>query len=457
MRKKLSIKSRSILILLPLVISIVLVEWLCSFFPYSLAQTGHWASDSALKYGWGFRPNEKVIMQDMDTGEKHVYNINNNGWRDIDRIYKNLDNRFRILIIGDSVTFGCVIDEDLLYTRILEKTFIENHQPVEVISIGYGGWGTDQALEALINEGFKYNPNLVIFQFCGNDLWNNAYYERNEFENTKPFKYSIENGNLVKKINNKFMQARNFRDSIKKVIQKFEISKRIYGIYLSYRMKEPPITRHDFSNKHDLVYENSFRSRENLNLEFKDKRIKDLVSILEKDSRSELEMNKIESLITKTDNLKRRDSILRIMEKRWIKQFWNKDKYYKIDSSASNKYHWDLYFKIINKANKLCIKNDTNFGVFCQDDKEFFKFWREWFLASEKSASQNATELYNYNKIKNFCLKNSILFIPTNRNYTRPRNDAHPDENGHKAMALDIYDFINSNFKIQSSLKLNEG
>ena len=63
---------------------------------------------------------------------------------------------------------------NLLYTRVLEKKFIDSGiKNIEIISIGVGAWGTDQSLEVLKREGIKYKPDFVIYQFCENDLDNN--------------------------------------------------------------------------------------------------------------------------------------------------------------------------------------------------------------------------------------------------------------------------------------------
>jgi lysophospholipase L1-like esterase len=78
--------------------------------------------------------------------------------------------------LGDSVTFGAIVPAKKNYTRVLGDKLINNGYNVEVINIAYGGWGTDQELEALINEGLRFKPNLIIVQFCKNDITDNAYF-----------------------------------------------------------------------------------------------------------------------------------------------------------------------------------------------------------------------------------------------------------------------------------------
>ena len=50
-----------------------------------------------------------VTMYDPDTGQHYVQRTNNHGWRDRDRTFINHTNSFRILVLGDSVTFGATV------------------------------------------------------------------------------------------------------------------------------------------------------------------------------------------------------------------------------------------------------------------------------------------------------------------------------------------------------------
>jgi hypothetical protein len=150
-------------------------------------------------YGWVFPPNYVAFQVDSDTGKSHEARTNSQGWRDIEHSLEKPKGVLRILILGDSNTFGAVPFEDL-YTRRLEKILHERgHKNVEVISIASGGWGTDIQLEALKREGILYKPDVVIYQFCTNDVTDNVF----QYLGTKPFTYKLENGSLVKTKNPK--------------------------------------------------------------------------------------------------------------------------------------------------------------------------------------------------------------------------------------------------------------
>src|SRR2546428_6902846 len=83
------------------------------------ATIGHTASLNAQLYGWGFSPGEEILLGNPDTGEVYRSVANNHGWRDLDRTFANPDGKYRILVLGDSVTFGPVVPDDKTYTRIL--------------------------------------------------------------------------------------------------------------------------------------------------------------------------------------------------------------------------------------------------------------------------------------------------------------------------------------------------
>jgi hypothetical protein len=65
---------------------------------------------------------------------------------------------FRIVVIGDSNTFGVGVPIEKHFTQLLEGYF----RDLEVINLGVPGFGIDQELLFLQTEGFRYRPDLVI-------------------------------------------------------------------------------------------------------------------------------------------------------------------------------------------------------------------------------------------------------------------------------------------------------
>jgi lysophospholipase L1-like esterase len=79
----------------------------------------------------------------------------------------------RILVLGDSYTFGVYCENDEAYPAVLEALCNrEGAAAVEVINAGYAdGWGPDQHYAWLLNRGIGFQPDIVIYGFfIGNDI-----------------------------------------------------------------------------------------------------------------------------------------------------------------------------------------------------------------------------------------------------------------------------------------------
>jgi lysophospholipase L1-like esterase len=142
-----------------------------------------------------------MVFVDPDTGETVLYRTNSQGWKDIEHTFRKDPHTVRILVIGDSNTYGSAKFEDL-YTRRLQELLDRVVPTTEVISIGVGGWGTDQELEVLKLEGVRYQPDFVILQFCSNDIFDNLAPTSTTHPSSpkwqKTFKYLLRDGQLVR-------------------------------------------------------------------------------------------------------------------------------------------------------------------------------------------------------------------------------------------------------------------
>jgi len=77
----------------------------------------------------------------------------------------------RVLVVGDSYTFGLYVGDDETYSSVLENMYSRSGKRIEVINAGYAsGWGPDTFYTWLANEGLKFKPDLVVYGFfIGND------------------------------------------------------------------------------------------------------------------------------------------------------------------------------------------------------------------------------------------------------------------------------------------------
>jgi len=115
--------------------------------------------------------------------------INSKGLRDYEHDYNKSDETIRILFLGDSVTFGAGINLKDSYTKLFEKTLNKKEQKFETINMGVSGYEIEQEYSYYFEEGFKYNPNIVVISIVLNDIQNVNILEvqKNWFESENSF------------------------------------------------------------------------------------------------------------------------------------------------------------------------------------------------------------------------------------------------------------------------------
>ncbi|MBF0430688.1 MAG: SGNH/GDSL hydrolase family protein [Fibrobacteria bacterium] len=164
--------------------------------PVFMRAGAKWSPKDSL-YGWHDLPNHQIPFIDPDYKDTCEWTTNSEGWKDVEHTLQKPDSVKRILCIGDSYTKAHVCNKDN-YSRHVENLLKAQGYNVETISMGMGCWGTDQSLEALMLEGIHYKPDIVIYQFCLNDLFD-IYFEPGKEKLTgrpKPFYYNLENNTL---------------------------------------------------------------------------------------------------------------------------------------------------------------------------------------------------------------------------------------------------------------------
>ena len=88
--------------------------------------------------------------------------INSKGLRDREYEWDKPAGKRRVLVLGDSFTWGYGVADDEIFTEVLEAKLAPGWQ---VINTGVSGWGTDQEYLYLVEEGFDYHPDLVVLAF----------------------------------------------------------------------------------------------------------------------------------------------------------------------------------------------------------------------------------------------------------------------------------------------------
>ncbi|MFH1784729.1 MAG: SGNH/GDSL hydrolase family protein [bacterium] len=151
--------------------------------------------------GWKGKPKVKEWMNNGI--QNYFVQHNSEGFRD--RNYQMTKKIPRIVILGDSFTWGFGVEAHQRFSNILERDYFNNR--VEVINLGICGYGTDQEYLMLKNYGFSYNPDLVILMFqISSDLIENM--SSVQYKQNKPY-YIFKNGNLTLKKNSLSKQTNN--------------------------------------------------------------------------------------------------------------------------------------------------------------------------------------------------------------------------------------------------------
>lgn len=125
-------------------------------------QTGHrYLFDAML--GWKNIPNWKA------TTHGKTLTINSRGLRDREYDYERTPGVPRMLVLGDSFTWGYGVSDEEIFTEVLEERLASDSRPWEVVNTGVSGWGTDQQYLYFRSEGVRYRPDVVVLAFYLNN------------------------------------------------------------------------------------------------------------------------------------------------------------------------------------------------------------------------------------------------------------------------------------------------
>ena len=115
----------------------------------------------------GYRHPESVTYM---LGDNQV-TINAHGLRDEEIPYAKPDNEKRILVLGDSVTFGWGVSQGEAFSDQMEPLLREQTgDQWQVINAGVNGYNTEQEATFLRIDGMRYSPDYVLLIYVSNDV-----------------------------------------------------------------------------------------------------------------------------------------------------------------------------------------------------------------------------------------------------------------------------------------------
>jgi hypothetical protein len=112
-------------------------------------------------YGWVPRAGISLVIDG-----KRV-SVNAVGYRGGALALPKARDRTRVVVLGDSIGFGLDVSDNETFTHLLDA----RNNGIEVANLAVQGYGPDQELLVLMNEGLRLDPDVVVLAFClGNDL-----------------------------------------------------------------------------------------------------------------------------------------------------------------------------------------------------------------------------------------------------------------------------------------------
>jgi lysophospholipase L1-like esterase len=107
------------------------------------------------------RPGAEAHLMGVDVS------INSDGFRD-QEYSRERNDKYRIVVLGDSLTFGWGVAKEDTYEVRLEQALSES-RPTEMINTGHGNYNTAQQVALFREKGLDYNPDKVVVFFFIND------------------------------------------------------------------------------------------------------------------------------------------------------------------------------------------------------------------------------------------------------------------------------------------------
>ena len=114
-------------------------------------------------------PNAEVVIKNHNLGHRDIpIRINKLGLRG-PQVPAQKDNEFRILVLGDSITWGDYLFEKELFHASLETIQHPQNKPIRVINAGVGDIGMQEITDIYFEQYDAIQPDLVLINLYLND------------------------------------------------------------------------------------------------------------------------------------------------------------------------------------------------------------------------------------------------------------------------------------------------
>lgn len=188
----------------------------------------------------------KSVQKDfrLYRGKLSPITINSKGLRDGEYSFDRNDKK-RILVLGDSFAWGFGVTEKERFSELLESKLGNS----EIFNAAVAGYSTDQQFLYYVNEGYKFNPDIVLLLFCENDFIGNNV-DKIYWYN-KP-KFTVDNDSFV--LTNVPVPELSFYQKLRRFL-----SGKSY--FLSFMIKRLSIFSVQSFSEEDVIQDNRFKLR----------------------------------------------------------------------------------------------------------------------------------------------------------------------------------------------------
>ena len=142
-----------------------------------------WKIDDGMQFDlemWRYAKYLKRVSASPAIGHEHTPNtrahlmgadvvINSQGLRDREFPLVPAPGKTRILMLGDSLTFGWGVEGDETYSKVLERMLAKGGYDAEVINTGVGNYNTEMEVAYFLERGYKFKPHYVVLNYFIND------------------------------------------------------------------------------------------------------------------------------------------------------------------------------------------------------------------------------------------------------------------------------------------------
>ena len=120
-------------------------------------------------------------------GVLHVYNKDKMRWAS--PLPAKRQDHYRVMVVGDSLTYGQGLAETWRFSNLLEQ-WLSEHYRIEFINLGRGGFNSEDILRVVREYLPALQPDLVLYAVCLNDFLPSR---RGQYEDHKAYSLPLPN------------------------------------------------------------------------------------------------------------------------------------------------------------------------------------------------------------------------------------------------------------------------